>query len=166
MADRFSKMKAFVFGPSAADDEDDFSSEYEVNEPTADEEITDAIAYAPEPRRAQDTATVTSLDQRRRMAAVQPSASLSEIVHVKARSFADAVQVGESFREALPVILNLTVTDEAQAMKLIDFCSGMAFVTGGTLEKITTRVFLLTPKSVKFTEADKSEMLGQQYLHS
>ncbi len=165
MAGKMGKVKAFVFGPSATDDDDDFTSDYDT---AAEDEVTE-VGYASKPRRAQRTqekpATVTSLDQHRRMIAVQTT-PLNEIVHIRPRSFSEAVTIGESFRNNVPVILNMTSTDEAQALKLIDFCSGMAFVTGGTLEKITTRVFLLTPQTVKLTEADKSQLATQQYLHN
>ncbi|MDR0849444.1 MAG: cell division protein SepF [Propionibacteriaceae bacterium] len=165
MASRFSKVKDFVLGSAGVDEPDDFAPDID----TADE-VTDIVDYAatrPSSRNtkaAAPVAQVASLDERRRPVAV-PSASPIEIKRSDPRSYAEAVTIGESFREGLPVVLNMTLTDESQAIKLIDFCAGMAFASGGTLEKITSRVFLLCPPACKFTETDKAELAGQHYLH-
>jgi len=173
MPDRLSKVKAFMFGQAPAADDDDFRSEYTEN--SADEP-TDVVEYAPQtkpivipgPARAvRDAgATVTPIDRARRATPLAGTVGLSEIVHIRPRAFAEAATIGQSFRDGLPVILNLTVTEESQAQKLIDFCSGMAFVTGGTLERITSRVFLLKPAGVTLTEADRSQLSPESFLPS
>ena len=172
MPDRLSKVKAFMFGQSPVADDDDFRSEYAEN---VEDEPTDAIDYAvparsiasPAPARmARDAgATVTPIDRVRRPAPAVPVGP-SQIVHVRPRAFAEAPSIADSFRDGLPVILNLTVTEESQAQKLIDFCSGMAFVTGGSLERITSRVFLLKPAGVILTEADRSQLSSETLLSS
>lgn len=167
MADnKLSKLRSFVFGSSVIDEPDDFSSDADFDS-DSDDEVTDVVDYGTARRGpvhgVPSGSSVTSLDERRRPMAV-PSASPSEIVHIRPKTYAEATTIGRSFAEGLPVILNMGLTDESQAIKLIDFCSGMAFVTGGTLEKITSRVFLLTPENMKFTEADKTDLAGQQYL--
>jgi len=160
MSDRFSKVTAFILGPSARADEDDFETEF--SDPNADEEPTDIvdIETARSTTRSQPQpvhqGTVTSLDHRRRTAASR--VSISQIRHVRPYSFAEAAKIGESFKEGVPIVLNLTTTDEKQAQKLIDFASGMAFVTDGKLERITPRVFLLIPASIEFTEADREQL--------
>lgn len=160
MPDRFSKVAAFILGPSARDDEDDFETEF--SDSDVDDEPTDIvdIEKARSSVRSQPQSvrqgTVTSLDQRRRTPTSR--VAVSQIRHVRPHSFAEAAKIGETFKEGVPIVLNLTTTDEKQAQKLIDFASGMAFVTDGKLERITPRVFLLIPSSIDFTEADKEQL--------
>lgn len=168
MPDRFHKVAAFILGPSAKADDDfetDFEEAEDVEEPTDIVDLETAKSSRRERPRAVPAppapAPVASLDQHRR--AVRQVA-MSEIVHVRPYSFAEAASIGESFKEGVPIILNLTTTDEKQAQKLIDFASGMAFVTDGKLEKITARVFLLTPATVQFTEIDKNQLAESQHL--
>ena len=161
MPDRLSKVAAFILGPSAKDDDDQFETEFAQSSDLAEEQ-TDIIPVDAEPAPVRErprplpTNPVTSLDQRRRTAG-RPMA-LSEIVHVRPYSFAEAAVIGESFKEGLPIILNLMTTDEKQAQKLIDFAAGMAFVTDGKLERITSRVFILIPSTVSLTETDKHQL--------
>jgi cell division inhibitor SepF len=169
-------MAAFILGPSAKADDDDFETEYA--EEALDEEPTDVVrTEAPQAvheraRSVRDTtaassaqstphpATVTSLEPRRRIAG--RALSMSEIMHVRPYAFSEAAEIGESFKSGIPIILNLTNTDERQAQKLIDFAAGMAFVTDGKLEKITPRVFIIIPASVHLTEADRSSLAEAQ----
>jgi len=159
MPDRFSKVAAFILGPSAKDDEDDFETEFA--DADAGEEPTDIVDIeqvrstrsGPQPVHH---GTVTNLDQRRRPASSR--VAVSQIRHVRPYSFSEAAKIGETFKEGVPIVLNLTTTDEKQAQKLIDFASGMAFVTDGKLERITPRVFLLIPASIEFTESDRDQL--------
>jgi len=174
MPDRLSKVKAFMFGQSPVADDDDFRSEYAEN---VEDEPTDVVDYATPARsvagsgparmvREPAGATVTPIDRVRRGVPAAVPVGPSQIVHVRPRAFAEAPSIADSFRDGLPVILNLTVTEESQAQKLIDFCSGMAFVTGGSLERITSRVFLLKPAGVILTEADRSQLSSETLLSS
>jgi len=168
MADRLSRVAAFILGPSAKDDEDDFESEAI---DAGDDEPTDIVAIdavetveaVQVPPRERPLAVhqggVTSLDQRRRPA-TRPLV-LSEIHHVRPLSFAEAAGIGESYRDGVTIILNFSNTDEKQAQKLIDFSSGMAFVTGGKLEKITPKVFILIPAAVHLTAIDRDQLLEE-----
>lgn len=71
----------------------------------------------------------------------------SRIVTVRPNSYADARLIGESFREGIPVIVNLS--DTADDRRIIDFCAGLIFGLHGSIEEITTNVILLSPESVK-----------------
>jgi cell division inhibitor SepF len=160
MADRFSKVAAFILGPSPRDDEDDFESEPD----SSGDEPTDIVEVAPVKsamRERPAPGSVTSLEQRRRPLPSRPVV-ISEIRHVRPYSFSEAAAIGESYKEGTPIILNFTTTDEKQAQKLIDFASGMAFVTGGKLERITPRVFILIPATVQLTATDR-ELMEDQY---
>ena len=166
MSSGLSKVAAFILGPSAKVDEDDFEDDFKQ---VADEEPTDIVdietaksARRERPRVVPPT-PVASLEQRRRSLPTR-AVAMSEIVHMRPYSFAEAAAIGESFKEGVPIILNMTSTDEKQAQKLIDFASGMAFVTDGKLERITPKVFILIPATVHFSEADKNQLAEAQHL--
>ncbi|WP_165218337.1 cell division protein SepF [Schaalia sp. ZJ1691] len=74
---------------------------------------------------------------------------LSRIVTVHPRTYPDAVTIGEAFREGTPVIINLSDMDEAEARRLVDFAAGLTFALHGVIERVTNRVFLLSPRSVE-----------------
>jgi cell division inhibitor SepF len=90
----------------------------------------------------------------RRVAAVE-EASPYRITTLQPRSYNDARQIGEEFRDGTPVIMNLTEMDDAEAKRLIDFAAGLIFGLHGRIERVTNKVFLLTPSNVEVTESDK-----------
>lgn len=73
-------------------------------------------------------------------------------------SYNDAKTVGEHYRQGVPVIINLTELDDRSAMRLIDFCAGLTFGLHGTLERVTNKVFLLSPADVEVTAEDKARI--------
>jgi cell division inhibitor SepF len=64
------------------------------------------------------------------------------------RSYNDARRIGEEFREGVPVIMNLTEMDDIDAKRLVDFSAGLVFGCRGTIERVTNKVFLLSPTNV------------------
>jgi len=79
-----------------------------------------------------------------------PSAvdGLYRITALHPRSYNDARRIGEEFREATPVIINLSEMDDADAKRIIDFAAGLVFGLQGTIERVTNKVFLLSPANV------------------
>lgn len=77
---------------------------------------------------------------------------LSRIVTTHPQRFEQVVKIGEAFREGVPVIMNLTNMSEKEARRVIDFASGMSFALHGTIEKVTSMVFLISPQSVKIED--------------
>lgn len=77
------------------------------------------------------------------------SSPMRKITTVHPRSYNDAKIIGESFREDIPVIMNVTEMGEAEAKRLVDFAAGLVFGLGGSIERVTNKVFLLTPKNVE-----------------
>jgi len=77
------------------------------------------------------------------------------IITLQPRSYNDARQIGEEFREGSPVIMNLTDMDDVDAKRLVDFAAGLIFGLRGGIEKVTNKVFLLSPHNVVVTETDK-----------
>jgi cell division inhibitor SepF len=73
-------------------------------------------------------------------------------------TYNEARTIGEHFRENVPVIMNLTEMDESDAKRLVDFAAGLAFGLRGSIERVTNRVFLLSPANVSVTAEDKAKI--------
>jgi cell division inhibitor SepF len=74
---------------------------------------------------------------------------LRRITTIHPRSYNDARKIGEAFREGTPVIMNLTDMDDADAKRLVDFSAGLIFGLHGAIERVTSKVFLLSPAHVE-----------------
>jgi len=74
---------------------------------------------------------------------------LRRITTVHPRSYNDARTIGEAFRNGTPVIMNLTDMDDADAKRLVDFSAGLIFGLHGAIERVTAKVFLLSPANVE-----------------
>ncbi|MGN6444193.1 cell division protein SepF [Amnibacterium sp.] len=73
---------------------------------------------------------------------------MNEILTVHPRQYRDAQQIAEHFREGTPVIINLTQMTEAEARRLVDFASGLSTGLRGRIERVTSKVFLLSPEHI------------------
>lgn len=92
-------------------------------------------------------APVTPL--RRPVAASKHQASgMNEIATIVPRQYRDVQQIAEAFREGVPVIVNLSQMADGDARRLIDFCGGLVSGLYGKIEKVTGKVFLLSPEHV------------------
>ena len=113
------------------------------NEPPAQLRVTrpdeTPVSYAPPPRRS----AVEAVEAYR-------------ITTMHPRTYNEARTIGEHFRESIPVIMNLTDMDDADAKRLVDFSAGLVFGLHGSIERVTNKVFLLTPANVEITAEDKS----------
>jgi cell division inhibitor SepF len=99
-------------------------------------------------------AAVTPINRERSMSRVVPEplgGDLSRITTIHPRSYNEAKAIGESFRESVPVIMNLTDMDDADAKRLVDFSAGLVFGLRGSIERVTSKVFLLSPAHVEVT---------------
>ncbi|MEU2610828.1 cell division protein SepF [Micromonospora sp. NPDC007271] len=105
----------------------------------------DNLALAPQvhPR---ERAVVAEEEQRYQITTLHPT------------TYREARTIGEHFRDGVPVIINLTEMDEADARRLVDFAAGLAFGLRGTIERVTNRVFLLSPANVQVTAEDKAKI--------
>ncbi|GAA2181965.1 cell division protein SepF [Brooklawnia cerclae] len=125
----------------------------------------------------QEASVVTPLNRRppeheRRVAetpapAPEPArADLSRIITVHPRNYNEARTIGEHFRDGVPVIMNLSDMEDADAKRLVDFAAGLIFGLRGTIERVTSRVFLLSPNNVNVTAEDKERIKGGFYNQS
>ncbi|MEJ5944493.1 cell division protein SepF [Pseudokineococcus basanitobsidens] len=105
-------------------------------------------------RGGEHRAAVTPITRERSMSRVVPEplgGDLSRITTIHPRSYNEAKAIGESFRESVPVIMNLTDMDDADAKRLVDFSAGLVFGLRGSIERVTSKVFLLSPAHVEVT---------------
>ena len=82
--------------------------------------------------------------------------SMDRIVTITPRFYSEARAIGEYYREGNPVIMNLSDMEESERKRLIDFASGLVFGHAGTIERVTSKVFLLTPPNVTVSGEEKS----------
>ena len=75
------------------------------------------------------------------------------------RSFNDAQQIADKFKEAIPVILNLQGSDTDLAKRLIDFASGLTYALDGGMQRVADKVFLLTPRNVEVSAEERARLL-------
>lgn len=111
------------------------------------EEETQAPARAHREREEATPAPITPL--RRPVAVRQPAGgTVNEILTVHPKQYRDAQLIAESFREGVPVIINLSQMSDADARRLIDFASGLSLGLYGRIERVTSKVFLLSPENI------------------
>ncbi len=156
---------------SRYDDEDEYDDYYD------DAEATGAYE-APRTRAARSSSRaessrhgkrqrpqVTDIAERRRPAVVAQPVELSRIVNLTPKTYNEARAVGDEYRSGTPVIMNLTEMDDADAKRLVDFRAGLAFGSFGTIERITNKVFLLSPASVSVTAEDKARIVEDGFFN-
>lgn len=74
---------------------------------------------------------------------------MRRIVTIHPTTYSEARTIGEAFRKGTPVIINLTNMSDTEARRMVDFAAGLAFGLEGAFERVTSRVFLLSPASVE-----------------
>ena len=96
-------------------------------------------------------ANVTPLRPHQTGVSLAPAApeTMQRITTIHPRSYNDAKSIGESFRDGVPVILNRSDMSEADAKRMVDFSAGLVFGLRGTIERVTTKVFLLSPEFIE-----------------
>lgn len=154
----------------------DFDDEFEELEPTGTGgAVAHRAAVAQIDERRDDRSVDRSVDRRderrsearartaapravREVPEQQSITDLARIETVTPRTYNDARTVGEHFRDRVPVIMNLSEIDDDDAKRLVDFAAGLVFAVHGTLNRVTAKVFLLSPSSVMVTDEDKQRI--------
>jgi cell division inhibitor SepF len=128
------------------------------------------VRHGVDPRAAEPVARpVSSIAERRRPAATAPaesmngvvpraSAPLSRITTLHPRTYNEARVIGENFRDGIPVIMNLSEMADGDAKRLVDFAAGLVFSVHGSIERVTNKVFLLSPPDVDVAAEDKQRI--------
>jgi cell division inhibitor SepF len=87
-----------------------------------------------------------------------PATTTYSITALHPRTYNEARTIGEAFRKNTPVIMNLSEMDDADAKRLVDFAAGLTFGLRGRIERVTAKVFLLSPHNVTVTAQDKARI--------
>ena len=129
--------------------------EYDDDEPGADDEATlprsDYSGYPVAGSRVEAVQT-------------QP-VDLMRITTLHPRTYNEARTIGEHFREGTPVIMNLTEMVDSDARRLVDFAAGLIFGLRGSIDKVTNKVFLLSPANVEVTSEDKARIAERGFFN-
>ncbi|HKR71075.1 MAG TPA: cell division protein SepF [Streptosporangiaceae bacterium] len=136
-----------------ADDYGDYITEYSDNGSVTESHP----GYAAEDGR-------TRLDQRSAVEQVHP-ADLARITTLHPRTYNEARTIGEHFREGTPVIMNLTEMVDSDARRLVDFAAGLIFGLRGSIDRVTNKVFLLSPANVEVTAEDKARIAERDFFN-
>jgi cell division inhibitor SepF len=81
------------------------------------------------------------------------------------KSFNDAQQVADKFKQSIPVVLNLQGTDTELAKRLIDFASGLTYAMDGGMQRIASKVFMLTPRNVQISAEERAELIEKGFFN-
>ncbi|HXP22433.1 MAG TPA: cell division protein SepF [Streptosporangiaceae bacterium] len=90
---------------------------------------------------------------------------LARITTLHPRTYNEARTIGEHFREGTPVIMNLTEMVDSDAKRLVDFSAGLIFGLRGSIERVTNKVFLLSPANVEVTAEDKARIAERDFFN-
>jgi cell division inhibitor SepF len=118
----------------------------------------DDIFADDEPRGSRPTGVLRPVDRTRNGGDVR--------VHlVIPKSFNDAQQVADKFKQSIPVVLNLQNSDTDLAKRLIDFASGLTYALDGGMQRIAHKVFMLTPRNVQISAEEKAELIEKGFFN-
>jgi cell division inhibitor SepF len=87
------------------------------------------------------------------------------IVTLHPRTYNDARSLGEHFRDGIPVIMNLSDMDDVDAKRLVDFAAGLIFGLRGSIDRVTAKVFLLSPADVEVTAEDRARIASGGFFN-
>ncbi|RZI86603.1 MAG: cell division protein SepF [Microbacterium sp.] len=120
-------------------------------------ETTRAVSNISERRRPAPAATVA--------APARAVAPLSRITTLHPRTYNEARVIGENFRDGIPVIMNLSEMADDDAKRLVDFAAGLVFSVRGSIERVTSKVFLLSPPNVEIAAEEKELMAEDGFFN-
>jgi cell division inhibitor SepF len=96
---------------------------------------------------------------------VESSKIMDHIISLTPRTYSEARLIGEHYREGKPVIMNLSDMEESERKRLVDFASGLVFGHHGSIERVTPKVFLLTPPNVSVSVEDKTSAAQASFFN-
>ena len=151
-----------------ADADDDYP-EPEPEAPGAPERAPSQLAPAPRRvrrhlrrRRAADAREPAPGRGRRAAKARNGSVKLHLVIP---KSFNDAQQVADKFKDDIPVVLNLQSTDTDLSKRLIDFASGLTYALDGGMQRVADRVFMLTPRNVEISAEERAQLIEKGFFN-
>ncbi len=165
--------KAMVYLGLVEDEDNYYDDDYGYDPDARDDrrdarggETADGGARNLSPLRDDHRASVATMPERgQRRPAAAPHRAVDRITTIHPRTYNEAKQIGESFREGTPVIMNLSDMVDTDAKRLVDFAAGLVFGLRGTIERVTNKVFLLSPANVTVTAEDKARMAESGFFN-
>jgi cell division inhibitor SepF len=136
-----------------------------------DMDSTEDTVAMEQPRRTRSFSTVSSpVVETPSYVSVTPTLEVREsiidrIITLHPRIYSDARTIGEHYRSGQPVIINLSDMEESERKRIIDFASGLVFGHHGSIEKVTSKVFLLTPPNVQVSSEEKSAAANASFFN-
>ena len=161
------------FGIAEEEDwDDDLMTEEEV-ERSYQQDRQNVRRLAPRRGRESDDWTDSSADvadtqaKAPRLRGVQsvPSPASVKVHLILPRSFNDAQQIADKFKQSIPVILNLQNADTELSKRLIDFSSGLTYALNGGMQRIADKVFLLTPRNVEVSAEERARLIDKGFFN-
>ncbi|HEY6276187.1 MAG TPA: cell division protein SepF [Streptosporangiaceae bacterium] len=129
-------------------------------------EYEDGLADGAGPGPAQGSLLAGEMGTSARPAGTTVQATdLARITTLHPRTYNEARTIGEHFREGTPVIMNLTEMVDSDAKRLVDFAAGLIFGLRGSIERVTNKVFLLSPANIEVTAEDKARMAERGFFN-
>jgi cell division inhibitor SepF len=161
MASAMRKMAVYL---GLVEDDRRYGDGYDTYEEYDDyDEPADAVEAEPQ-QRAEYAAAAYVIDHR--IEPVPPQqVELARITTLHPRTYNEARTIGEHFREGTPVIMNLTEMVDSDARRLVDFAAGLIFGLRGSIDKVTNKVFLLSPANVEVTAEDKARIAERGFFN-
>jgi cell division inhibitor SepF len=124
----------------------------------------DRSDYRDVPRGDSPGAAPGRTPEREQTAPVQTT-DLTRITTLHPRTYNEARAIGEHFREGTPVIINLTEMVDSDARRLVDFSAGLIFGLRGSIDRVTNKVFLLSPANVEVAAEDKARIAERGFFN-
>ncbi|MFZ0000081.1 MAG: cell division protein SepF [Trebonia sp.] len=169
MASAMRKMAVYL---GLVEDDRRYAENYEAYDEYDDyDESADAVepatpAPAPPPSPAPSRADYAGYPTDHRIETVPPQqVELARITTLHPRTYNEARNIGEHFRDGTPVIMNLTEMVDSDARRLVDFAAGLIFGLRGSIDKVTNKVFLLSPANVEVTAEDKARIAERGFFN-
>ncbi len=161
-----------------AEDHDDYEDDEPLRMPEPEEELEDRYRERPNVRRLSGRRRRDEIDDifadeapvDRRTSVLRPVGGARNGRDVRVhlvipKSFNDAQDVADKFKDAIPVILNLQSTDPDLAKRLIDFASGLTYALDGGMQRIADKVFLLTPRNVEVSAEERARLIEKGFFN-
>ena len=158
---------AMVWLGLAEDYEDEYVDEIHATAPRpTDDAAADTNVRRLSSARATSATRVRTADDLRAERAQRAHAVSHTTVHYTApMTFNEVEEVGDRFRNDIPVIMNLAGASESVAKRVLDFASGLIYGLDGRIERVGDRVFLLTPQGVEFSTEERRKLSERGFFN-
>jgi cell division inhibitor SepF len=143
---------------------EDYQDEFTEEVPRMSEVVSASSRFSRQPISYGATALAEKVEVRPQAQANYDS-GISRITTLHPRSYNEARRIGEEYRMGVPVIMNLTDLDDVDAKRIVDFAAGLVFGLKGSIEKVTTKVFLLSPANVDLGAAARAQLEGDGFFN-